>query len=222
MDFFITGYDFVKMVKGGACILSQYEEQLNSLNVFPVADGDTGTNMKTTFFQATINLEKTKSGSIGVLFSSFANDLLLFARGNSGVILSQIFFGIAKQIAKLEKVCATDLAKAYLGAVEVAYNAVQNPTEGTILTVFRESSEYANSKINANSGVTDFYGFLYEGAKKSLENTKNLLPVLAEADVVDSGGAGYLCIIKGMLDVLLGESFDLHTYENTPPRNGKS
>lgn len=214
MNLFINGYDFVKMVKGGACILSKYEEKLNSLNVFPVADGDTGTNMKSTFFQAVKNLEKTKSGSIGLLFSSFANDLLLFARGNSGVILSQIFFGVAKQIVNLETACSVDLAKAYLSAVEVAYKAVQNPTEGTILTVFRESSEYASSKINENSSVVDFYGFLYEGAKKSLENTKNILPVLAEADVVDSGGAGYLCIVKGMLNALLGKSFDVSVFEN--------
>lgn len=192
------------MLSGGAAMLNSHVSELNSLNVFPVADGDTGTNMYSTIEGglAALNLEEE---SIGRVAASFARASLLSARGNSGVILSQIFSGLGEALCSLDVAGVPELCEAYSKGIETAYSAVQNPTEGTILTVFREATETAVANMTADSTVEDFYRIHLEEARRSLERTPELLPALAEAEVVDSGGAGYLYIAEGMYGALTGK-----------------
>ncbi len=206
----INGTSFAKMLMGGAAELAAHTEELNSLNVFPVADGDTGTNMCKTIEGGLGGIAEEEEASISRLVSIFAKGVLLSARGNSGVILSQIFAGINEGLAGLEQVGAADLVAAYERGIEKSYAAVQNPTEGTILTVFRESTEYAAKNITAESTVEDFFKLHIEQARRSLAKTKELLPALAEADVVDSGAAGYVCIAQGMYETLTGKPVERH------------
>lgn len=201
----LYGKDYLKMLLGGAAMLGEKVEELNALNVFPVADGDTGTNMYRTISGGLTEANGDESDSIGKVSKKFAKGILLSARGNSGVILSQIFTGINEILKYFDKVTALQLADAYKKGIEKAYSAVQNPTEGTILTVFRESSEYAAANVTAESSIEDFYELHVAEARRSLERTKELLPVLAEADVVDSGGAGYLAVAEGMYKALTGQ-----------------
>lgn len=201
----IDGKQYAKMLMGGASLLCEHLEEINDLNVFPVPDGDTGTNMYKTIEGGISEITKEELESIGAIAKSFAHGALLGARGNSGVILSQIFSGICEELSKYDSVNANAIASAYKNGIKKAYSSVQNPTEGTILTVFRESTEYASENINDNSTVEDFFRLHIEKARESLIKTKELLPVLAEADVVDSGGAGYLYIALGMYEVLTGK-----------------
>ena len=211
----IDGKCYLKMLSGGALMLSLHTEELNALNVFPVADGDTGTNMLKTIEGGLLAAEGAEN-SICEVSKKFARGILLGARGNSGVILSQIFAGINEVLSEKEEADAPALIKAYRQGVERSYAAVQNPTEGTILTVFRESTEYAAKNINADSSIEDFYRLHIEEAKRSLERTPELLPALAEAGVCDSGAAGYLNIAIGMLDALEGKEI---VYEPTQKRS---
>lgn len=201
----IDGKCFAKMLHGAAAMLSSHAGEVNDLNVFPVPDGDTGTNMAKTIEGGLSEISSLDTESIGQLSDRFAHGALLGARGNSGVILSQIFAGIGEELSKHDTADAKILATAFECGIKKAYSAVLNPTEGTLLTVFRESTEYASANINENSTVEDFLRLHIEKARASLEHTKELLPVLAEADVVDSGGAGYLYIIIGMYEVLTGK-----------------
>lgn len=202
----IDGKRYAQMLLGGAASLAAHADELNALNVFPVADGDTGTNMSKTLEGGLAGVDTENADSIGGTSKTFAKGVLLSARGNSGVILSQIFAGINEQLETQETVNAIELANAYKSGVARSYEAVQNPTEGTILTVFRESTEYAASHISEQSTVEDFFRLHLEKARRSLEETKELLPALAEADVVDSGAAGYLYIAEGMYETLLGRT----------------
>lgn len=201
----IDGGCCVQMLYGGAAQLAAHAEELNALNVFPVSDGDTGTNMTKTMEGGLAEAAADPAGSIGAMAGQFARGTLLAARGNSGVILSQIIAGIAEGLADCDTADARKLAEAYKNGIARSYAAVQNPTEGTILTVFRESTEYAAANINENSSVEDFFRLHIEEARRSLAATKERLPVLAEADVVDSGAAGYLCIAEGMYERLTGK-----------------
>lgn len=201
----IDGNSYIRMLLGGAAMLAIHMKELNALNVFPVADGDTGTNMLKTIEGGLAEAKKTESSSIGDISGHFARGILLSARGNSGVILSQIFAGINEVLKGHETVSAKILSQAYRRGIEKSYAAVQNPTEGTILTVFRESTEYVFERIDENSTLEDFYRLHIEEARRSLETTKTILPALAEADVVDSGAAGYLYIAEGMHRALNGE-----------------
>lgn len=211
----IDGKLYAKMLLGGAAQLAAHREELNSLNVFPVADGDTGTNMLKTMEGGLTSVGES-GGGVGDVSVAFANGVLLSARGNSGVILSQIFAGINEGLAECDCVSATQLAKAYKQGITRSYAAVQNPTEGTILTVFRESTDYAAEHIDDDSPVEDFFRLHIEEARRSLAHTKELLPVLTESDVVDSGAAGYLCIAEGMYSALGGAdvSFELSPAED--------
>ncbi|MBO5653492.1 MAG: DAK2 domain-containing protein, partial [Clostridia bacterium] len=208
----IDGKIYSQMLYGGAAMLSLHANELNSLNVFPVADGDTGTNMLKTIEGGLSAIEKEDAEGIGALSKRFSRGVLLSARGNSGVILSQIFAGINEVLEGEESVTVHTLAKAYIHGIEKSYAAVQNPTEGTILTVFRESTEYAADNMNEESSLEDFYRLHIEEARRSLAQTKNILPALAEADVVDSGAAGYLYIAEGMNQALEGKEI---RYERT-------
>ena len=192
------------MLIGGAAMLSIHAKELNALNVFPVADGDTGTNMLKTIEGGFSAVEKDASTNIGEFSKQFSRGVLLSARGNSGVILSQIFAGINEVLKEQELADVSIIADAYRHGIERSYAAVQNPTEGTILTVFRESTEYATKNMSEKSTLEDFFRLHIEEAKRSLAETKNILPALAEADVVDSGAAGYLYIAEGMFQALEG------------------
>ena len=210
----IDGKFYARMLCGGAAMLALHIKELNELNVFPVADGDTGTNMLKTIEGGISAIEKESSDCIGDLSKKFSRGVLLSARGNSGVILSQIFAGINEVLESEENVSVMLLAKAYTHGIEKSYSAVQNPTEGTILTVFRESTQYAAERMNENSSLEDFYRLHIEEAKRSLEKTKEILPALAEADVVDSGAAGYLYIVEGMNQVLEGKEIRYEATEH--------
>ena len=218
----IDGGIFYNMLLGGAAVLNQNISRLNSLNVFPVADGDTGTNMYATI-DGGLSAFSAVPSSIGEVASGFARAALLSARGNSGVILSQIFAGIAEVLRPLSEVTASELVLAYINGIKKSYSSVQNPTEGTILTVFRESAEYAEKNIDADSSVEDFYRLIVEKARESLSATPDLLPALREAGVVDSGGAGYLAIAEGMYSALLGDidtaSVGISPENKTPASN---
>ena len=212
----IDGKCYLKMLSGGAASLSLHAEELNALNVFPVADGDTGTNMLKTI-EGGILAADDADGSVGEVSKKFSRGILLCARGNSGVILSQIFAGINEVLNDKAAVDAVTLAEAYRHGIKKSYAAVQNPTEGTILTVFRESTEYAADNMTADSAIEDFYRLHIEEAKRSLERTPELLPALKEAGVVDSGAAGYLNIVIGMLEALEGKEI---TYEPIEKKSG--
>lgn len=201
----INGKIYAKMLTGGAAVLSAHISELNSLNVFPVADGDTGTNMFSTIEGGLVAIGGEASDSIGEVSKQFSRAALLSARGNSGVILSQIFAGINDQLQNFDKVTAVELVAAYNNGIKSSYASVQNPTEGTILTVFRESTEYAAANVDESSSVEDFFRLLVKEARKSLARTPELLPALAEAEVVDSGGAGYLFFAEGMYGALTGD-----------------
>lgn len=202
----INGNRLSRMLVGGTASLAANAQRLNSLNVFPVSDGDTGTNMLKTMEGGIAQAQRDESEHIGRTVGSFARGALLSARGNSGVILSQIFAGIAEELAQLDAADAKQIARAYRKGIEKSYAAVQNPTEGTILTVFRESTDYAAAALTEQSTVEDFFRLHIERARQALAETKELLPVLKEADVVDSGAAGYLNIAEGMYRALTGEA----------------
>ncbi len=201
----LDGRLYGRMLMGGANLLAAHAAEINDLNVFPVADGDTGTNMSMTMEGGLAEIAASEGESIADLSRLFSRGILYAARGNSGVILSQIFAGINEGLASHKQVNALQLAEAYRHGIAKSYAAVQNPTEGTILTVFRESVDYAASRLTEDSAVEDFFGAHVEEARRSLARTKELLPVLAEADVIDSGAAGYLCIAEGMYQVLSGK-----------------
>ena len=203
----LDGKTLKKMLIGAAASIKNNSDHINELNVFPVPDGDTGTNMTKTVEGGIAELSRLEgeTPTVSDVTYKFARGSLLGARGNSGVILSQIFAGIEEELVKHEAVSATEFVTAYRNGIKKAYNAVMNPSEGTILTVFREATEYAASRTNEHSCIEDFLSMHIDEAKRSLARTKEILPVLKEADVVDSGGAGYLCIATGMYAALTGE-----------------
>lgn len=191
----ITGQDYIAMVRQGAARLNAKRKVINDLNVFPIPDGDTGDNMYMTINSGCSNAQ---AGSLAFAASSVAKGMLLGARGNSGVILSRIFAGISKGLEGLESAGVEQFAAAMHSGVTEAYNAVSTPVEGTILTVIRESVEKAKG-LN----FEEYFQMLVCEMKESLNRTPELLAVLREARVVDSGGAGMLCIAEGMLDAIL-------------------
>ena len=182
--------------------LANNKKQVDDLNVFPVPDGDTGTNMSMTLANSARELEKLGGVTAGKIASVNASALLRGARGNSGVITSLLFRGFAKGIGEDETMTAENLAKALELGVEAAYKAVMKPTEGTILTVARVASEYAKEAFADGKDVLEVFESAIEGAEKALEETPELLPALKKAGVVDAGGYGFVLILKGMLSVL--------------------
>ena len=181
--------------------LANNKKQTDDLNVFPVPDGDTGTNMSMTLSNAARELEKLSGETAGKVASVNASALLRGARGNSGVITSLLFRGFAKGIGDEEFVTSENLAKAFAFGVEAAYKAVMKPTEGTILTVARIASEYADEAFKAGKNELEVFESAIEGAEKALAETPELLPQLKKAGVVDAGGFGFVLILKGMLSV---------------------
>ena len=201
----VNGETFKNFIISGAKNLRLNYKEVDDLNVFPVPDGDTGTNMCHTIEGGVNNIVDINSDKISDIAKPLSSGSLLGARGNSGVILSQIIRGICKGLADKDEVNAFELAEAYKLGIKQAYGAVVEPVEGTILTVFREASEYAYKMIDNDSSINDFYRYHFEEAKKSLSRTIDILPVLKEANVIDSGGAGYVYIVEGILKYLNDE-----------------
>lgn len=211
----LNGALFLDMVRGGAANLYSNISAVNDLNVFPIPDGDTGDNMYMTIRSG--SSASDGSESLAKVSSDIAHGMLLGARGNSGVILSRIFAGIASGLSNKEYTDVQGFAEAALCGVRQAYDAVSNPVEGTMLTVYREAAEYAADNVNDSSSIVDSIRLLRDEAARSLERTPELLQILKEAGVVDSGGAGLVCIIDGMLDVLDGKSVAVPGADITSP-----
>ena len=201
----IRAGQFQEMVQAGANRLQEHAEFVNSLNVFPVPDGDTGTNMNLSMISGAKAVSDSTSEKVGELANHLSKGLLMGARGNSGVILSQLFRGFAKQIPTVETLNAKDLAAAFTHGVETAYKAVMKPVEGTILTVARVGAEYGEKKAAESDDCVAVMTAVVKGAKRALNKTPDMLPVLKEVGVVDSGGQGLLFIYEGFLSVLNGE-----------------
>lgn len=210
----LNGVQFKELVINGAKNLRLNIEEVDSLNVFPVPDGDTGTNMSRTIEGGISAVSGAEEKNLGLMGKNLAKGMLMGARGNSGVILSQIFRGICRGFEGKEEVDATELAEAYKVGVKQAYGAVVTPVEGTILTVFREAVEYAGKNITKKSTINEFFELHLKQATITLKKTKELLPVLKEADVIDSGGAGYVYIVKGMVKFLDGEKIEQELSSN--------
>ncbi|WP_367297249.1 DAK2 domain-containing protein [Loigolactobacillus coryniformis] len=209
----ITAAKFQDMVRIGAHRLTKNAEFVNSLNVFPVPDGDTGTNMGLSFGSGAKAVNESNATNVGELAQSLAKGLLMGARGNSGVITSQLFRGFASSVAGKEALTAQDLTAALMSGVETAYKAVMKPVEGTILTVAREAARAANKQSKETTDAVVILQAVVAAAKKALAKTPDLLPVLKEVGVVDSGGQGLVFIYEGFLEGLSGEVADDDTYQ---------
>ncbi|CAJ1186255.1 DAK2 domain-containing protein [Companilactobacillus paralimentarius] len=201
----ITKKEFSDMVRVASHRLEKNAKFVNSLNVFPVPDGDTGTNMSLTIQSGFKAVNESESENVGVLGKALAKGLLMGARGNSGVITSQIFRGFSKSIEDKDSLTAMDLAKAFDDGVKTAYKAVMKPVEGTILTVARYGAEAAMKKVESTNDTIEILQAVVAGAKVGLEKTPSLLPVLKEVGVVDSGGQGLVFIYEGFLEGLSGQ-----------------
>lgn len=201
----LDGKLFADMVRGGAQNLRANAQVVNDLNVFPIPDGDTGDNMSLTMEGGDAAIHGEASASISYIADKLAGGMLLGARGNSGVILSQFFAGIAKGLSNVEHADAVALGNAFQSGVKQAYEAVLTPTEGTILTVAREATEYAVARITPKTTLEEFFSAFIKEMHISLQNTPELLPILKESGVIDSGGAGLVYVIEGMNKILHGE-----------------
>ena len=200
----ISGQILRDAIISGANNIFNQRQKVDELNVFPVPDGDTGTNMSMTIKNAAVELANVPNGaSAGEVSKKAASAMLRGARGNSGVILSLLFRGLSKGLAGKDSASAEDLSAAFKIGVDAAYKSVMKPTEGTILTVAREAYENTTDKTTAS--VEDFMLMYIDEAKKSLERTPELLPTLKKAGVVDAGGMGYIVILEGMLAVISGK-----------------
>ena len=196
-----------KMAKGGAMQLRSNADEVNKLNVFPVPDGDTGDNMRMTIESGVAAIENLETDNLADVMKAFSHGMLLGARGNSGVILSQFFAGTAKGIEGVDQADPAAFGRALQRGVQQAYTSVMTPTEGTILTVAREAVEYAVARITPESTIQTLFADLVGEMHASLERTPEILSVLREAGVVDSGGAGLFYIMDGFNRVLNGEEF---------------
>ncbi|PTI48971.1 fatty acid kinase catalytic subunit FakA [Staphylococcus succinus] len=202
----INGKLFAEMIIQGAQNLSNHADLVDSLNVYPVPDGDTGTNMNLTMTSGREAIEHNISQHIGELGKTYSKGLLMGARGNSGVILSQLFRGFSKQLEAYEEINARQLTESFKAGVETAYKAIMKPVEGTILTVARDAADAAIHKVEETDDCIELMSYVLEEAEKSLENTPNLLPVLKEVGVVDSGGKGLVLVYEGFLKAMKGET----------------
>ncbi len=201
----INGQTLKQMFISGGNNLYNFYPEIDALNVFPVPDGDTGMNMNLTMTSGAKEIQNRNDSSVYEIAKSFSRGLLMGARGNSGVITSQIFRGFSQGLEGKQEINAVGLSDALQKGVEVAYKAVVRPVEGTILTVVRESSQYLHEKVNASMSIEKAFELLIQEAKESLKRTPELLPVLKEVGVVDSGGAGLIKIFEGMYAAIKGD-----------------
>ncbi|MGE5397801.1 MAG: DAK2 domain-containing protein [Chitinophagales bacterium] len=209
----IDGQDIIKMLKVGCAILEKNKARVDSLNVFPVPDGDTGTNMYLTLVSAIREAEKQNDSDAGKVGKAIATGSLMGARGNSGVILSQVFRGFARELEGKPIVDAPILAAALHSGSETAYKAVIKPVEGTILTIVREVARSAATVAHKEEDIITVMQEALTAGSRMLEKTPTMLPILKEAGVVDAGGQGFLFILQGMIEALTGTSF----YPSTSP-----
>ncbi len=200
------GQDLKKAILAGAAWLEEHRQAINALNVFPVPDGDTGSNMAATMKSAIRNIVDSDETSAGIIAAKVAHDALLGARGNSGVILSQTLRGIAIGLDKKQTFTAQDLAAALEQAAQLAYRAVIKPVEGTILTVVRETAEAARRSANQNDDLITQMQEIVTAARQAVVRTPELLPILKQAGVVDAGGQGFCTILEGILHYMRGEA----------------
>lgn len=212
----ITTSLFQGMVQAASTRLNKQAEYVNSLNVFPVPDGDTGTNMGMTITNGAKEVADKPAFTVGEAASILSKGLLMGARGNSGVITSQLFRGFGQAIKEKEELTGSDLAHAFQNGVEVAYKAVMKPVEGTILTVSRGAATAALKKAEETDDAVEVMRATVEGAKRALAKTPDMLPVLKEVGVVDSGGQGLVYIYEGFLAALTGEYIASDDFEATP------
>ena len=219
MTEYIKAKAFREMFVSGANNLQNSKDLVDKLNVFPVPDGDTGTNMSLTISYAMKELEKVGEDDITKIAKALSKGSLMGARGNSGVILSQIIRGIGKSVEGKDKLSTVDLAKALKGGSDTAYKAVIKPVEGTILTVIRETAEYAVKLAKRENNIEKFLGKVVREANVSLENTPNLLKNLKDAGVVDSGGKGLTLILEGFYLAIVGKAVVPATAEKTELKN---
>lgn len=213
----LNGQQLKSMLQSGAHNLSNHHAEIDALNVFPVPDGDTGTNMSMTFNSGVKEVVDSGNDELSIIAKILSKGLLMGARGNSGVILSQIFRGFYQGIDGKNEVNATELAEAFMNGSRVAYKAVMRPVEGTILTVIRESSDMAQLYVVEHPECTpiEYMEVLCKEAKIALDYTPELLPVLKEVGVVDSGGAGLLLVLEGFKAALEGTPFEASEVNNT-------
>jgi len=204
---YLDGKILKNMMIASSNYLFNNKGEVDKLNVFPVPDGDTGSNMAYTMQYAAKELEKSQD-TIREVLDAISKGTLMGAKGNSGVILSQIFRGFSKRLRDTKKITPCDFAEGLKAGVEVAYKAVMRPVEGTILTVCRETAEEAEKICKKVENFEEFFAKIIEAAEKSLQNTPNLLPVLKEAGVVDSGGMGFVYVLKGMFEGFKGNKIE--------------
>lgn len=212
----ITTSLFQEMVQSASTRLNKQAEYVNSLNVFPVPDGDTGTNMGMTIENGAKEVADKSASTVGEVAGIFAKGLLMGARGNSGVITSQLFRGFSQSVKEKEELTGQDLALAFQAGVEVAYKAVMKPVEGTILTVSRGAAIGARKKAEETDDAVEVMKAALESAKIALAKTPDMLPVLKEVGVVDSGGQGLVFIYEGFLAALTGEYIASEEFQATP------
>jgi dihydroxyacetone kinase-like predicted kinase len=196
---YLDGNLYKNLMISGATNLEKNRIVVNNLNVFPIPDGDTGDNMSMTIGHGISEVSEFSDNNIGIMSKKISRGMLFGARGNSGVILSQIFRGVADYLKDKEKANAIDLANAFISGTEKAYKMVVNPVEGTILTVVRKASNKAKSIVNDSTTIKEFFKVFLDEANITLKDTINMMECLKKANVIDSGGAGLVYIIEGML-----------------------
>lgn len=218
----IDGLMFRQMILGGARNLKKNADYVDSLNVFPVPDGDTGTNMNLSMSSGAAEVEPLDDKHIGNVGKHFSKGLLMGARGNSGVILSQLFRGFSKAIEGKEDIDADEFIEALKQGVKTAYKAVMKPVEGTILTVAKDAGEKAEEFKDSDASLVDVMSATLEEAKASLKRTPELLAVLKEVGVVDSGGQGLVYVYEGFLSALTGEEIEADESQESALLNADS
>ncbi len=201
----INGAKLKQMFISGSNNLYNHYPEVDSLNVFPIPDGDTGINMNLTLANGIKMIENETTTNISVIAKQFAYGLFNGGRGNSGTITSQIFTGFSKGLKEKDQIDALGLAEAFTEGKNYAYRVVKNPVEGTILTVIREASEKLSNSVSSSMSIEQGFEIIVNEARESLKRTPNLLPVLKEVGVVDSGGAGLCYILEGMRSALLNK-----------------
>ena len=208
---YLDGNLFKKLLISGATNLDKHRLIVNKLNVFPIPDGDTGDNMFMTIDHGVTEINDIDEANISIMSKKISRGMLFGARGNSGVILSQIFRGISDGLKDVEKANAINLADAFINGYQRAYKMVVNPVEGTILTVAKNASNKTKSEINEKTTINDFFRIYLDNANVALRETINQLDCLKKANVIDSGGAGYVYILEGMLKSF-DNSIDVNSY----------
>ncbi|MCR4399753.1 MAG: DAK2 domain-containing protein [Syntrophomonadaceae bacterium] len=202
---YVTGNDLARMLKSGCIRLEHHKEQVNALNVFPVPDGDTGTNMYLTLVAAVREVDKTPPGPVSAVAKAISRGSLMGARGNSGVILSQVFRGLALYAEGKDVLSAAELAAALQAGADTAYKAVMRPVEGTILTVVREVAKEAVARARGGTPVGEVLAAALRQGERVLARTPQMLPILREAGVVDAGGQGFVHFLAGVLEAWTAE-----------------